>query len=291
MNEGPSAFVVTEDLDDIAKFILNSAHIADSTVTTNPDLPDAPRLQEALSSLECDQWNQAILDELAAIKDAGTWELVDPSLHIQNIVGCHFMLQKKCGSNGEVMHFKACLVAQGFSQCKGIDYSETFAPVVKSASLQVFLAICACHGWQIRQMDIKSAYLNGVISEDIYMCQLKGYEEKGEEGKVAKLKKGLYGLKQAGREWYATLHDFLIQLGFTWTHADHSVFVYQWDTSTIIIPVYLDDKLLAGNDDSLLDSVQHSIGTHFKTSDLGTASWILGIRLQHDIAARTLFID
>ncbi len=76
-------------------------------------------------------------------------------------------------------------------------------------------------------MDIKSAYLNGTISEDIYMCQPKGYEEKGSETKVAKLKKGLYGLKQAGREWYATLHTFLIQLGFRRTHADHSVFIFE----------------------------------------------------------------
>ena len=140
-------------------------------------------------------------------------------------------------------------------------------------------------------MDIKSVYLNGVISKDIYMCQPKGYKEKGEEGKVAKLKKGLYGLKQAGREWYATLHDFLIQLGFTWMHAGHSIFIYQWGTSTIVIPVYIDDKLLAGNDDSLLDSVQHSIGTHFKTSNLGMASWILSIHIQHNIMAGTLFID
>ena len=140
-------------------------------------------------------------------------------------------------------------------------------------------------------MDIKSAYLNGVISKDIYMHQLKGYKEKGEEGKVAKLKKGLYGLKQAGREWYATLHDFLIQLGFIRTHTDHSVFVYQWGTSTVIIPVYVDNKLLAGNDNSFLNSVQHSIGTRFKTSDLGTASWILSIHVRHDIPAGTLFID
>ena len=89
-----------------------------------------------------------------------------------------------------------------------------FAPVIKSASLHVFLAICAKHGWHICQMDIKSAYLNGVLSENIYMSQPKGYEEKGSKDKVAKLKKGLYSLKQAGREWYAMLHDFLVHLGF-----------------------------------------------------------------------------
>ena len=99
--------------------------------------------------------------------------------------------------------------------------------MVKSASLRVFLAICADHGWQIRQMDIKSAYLNGSISEDIYMRQPKGYEELGKEHLLAKLKKGLYGLKQAGQEWYATLQDFLVGLGFCRMHADHCVFVFE----------------------------------------------------------------
>ncbi len=146
---------------------------------------------------------------------------------IPNIIGCRFILQKKRGPNGEVTRYKAHLVTQGFGQQEGIDYLETFVPIVKSASLHVFLAICAQHGWKIRQMDIKSTYLNGTITEDIYMHQPKGYEEKGSKTKIAKLKKGLYGLKQAGREWYATLHAFLIQLGFRRTHTDHSVFVFK----------------------------------------------------------------
>ena len=109
-----------------------------------------------------------VLKEFAAIRDAGTWTLVDHMPGIHNIVGCWFILQKKCGADGNVT-FKAHLIAQGFSQQEGIDYSETFSPVIKSASQQVFLAICAHHGWHVRQMDIKSAYLNGILSEDIYM--------------------------------------------------------------------------------------------------------------------------
>ena len=111
---------------------------------------------------------------------------------------------------GLCTRYKVHLVAQGFSQWEGINYSETFAPVIKSASLCMFLAICAQHGWLIHQMDIKSTYLNGLITEDIYMRQLVGYNEKGSETKVAKLQRGLYRLKQVGCEWYATLHDFLI---------------------------------------------------------------------------------
>ena len=105
-------------------------------------------------------------------------------------------------------------------------------------------------------MDIKLVYLNGVAAEVIYMHQPKGYEELGKEHLLAKLNKGLYGLKQAGWEWYATLHNFLINLGFCRMHADQSVFIFERGCSIIIIPIYVDDKLLAGNDDPLLDSVR-----------------------------------
>ena len=147
------------------------------------------------------------------------------------------------------------------SQCEGVDFSETFAPVVKSTSLRIFLTICADHGWKVRQMDIKSTYLNGSITKDIYMRQPKGYEEPGKESMVAKLRKGLYGLKQAGHEWYATLRDFLINLGFRRTHSDHSVFVFKHGRSIVILPVYVDNKLLAGNDEHLLDSIQKAISS------------------------------
>ena len=140
-------------------------------------------------------------------------------------------------------------------------------------------------------MDIKSVYLNGVVAQEIYMCQPKGFEELGKEHLLAKLNKGLYGLKQARREWYATLREFLVNLGLHRTHADHSVFVFECGRSIIIIPVYVDDKLLAGNDNALLDSVQKAISSRFKTSDLGTAMWILGIQVCHDIAAGTLSIN
>ena len=140
-------------------------------------------------------------------------------------------------------------------------------------------------------MDIKSVYLNSILSKDIYMWQPKGYEERGSEGKIAKLKKGLYGLKQAGWEWYAMLHDFLVQLGFHCMHADHLVFVFERGPSIVIIPVYVDDKLLAGNDEAMLNSIQSAIGSRFKSSDLGKASWILGIRIRHNIATGSLFID
>src|SRR5260370_11451842 len=123
------------------------------------------------------------------------------------------------------------------------------------------------------------------------MCQLKGFEEEGSEDKIAKLKKGLYGLKQARREWYAMLLDHFIKISFRHMHADHSIFVFECGHSLIIIPVYVDNKLLAGNDERLLDSIQDTIGTRFKSSNLSMAMWILGIHVHHDLEAGTLFIE
>ena len=118
----------------------------------------------------------------------------------------------------------------------------------------------------------------GLVWHKAFSCpqhQLKGYEEHGKEVMVVKLRKGLYGLKQAGCEWYATLQDFLINLGFRWTHSDHSVFIFEHGRSIVILPVYVDNKLLAGNDKHLLNAIQKVIGSRFKASNLVTISWIL----------------
>ena len=135
MNGLPINFTSLTDDKAIINFILDSAHVTNSVLTSKPDLPDTLTLCEALASVEHDQWHAAILEELAAIQEVGTWELVNPNPSIQNIIGCHFILQKKRGASGEVTCFKVWLVAQGFSQNEGIDFSETFTPVVKSTSL------------------------------------------------------------------------------------------------------------------------------------------------------------
>ena len=142
-------------------------------------------------------------------------------------------------------------------------------------------------------MDIKSTYLNGLITEEIYMKQPVGYEEKGSKTKVAK---GPIWVKASMTQvvchpaWLPD-YDFLIQIGFHHTHADHCIFIFVWGKSTIMIPVYVNDKLLAGNDESLLELIQASIGAWFKTSDLGIVLWILGICIWHNIAQGALFID
>ena len=127
---------------DIAGLILNTAHFVNGMIQADPELPNSPPFCKAMAGPEHTKWHTAILEELVAIKDTRTWELIDHSLTVHNVIGCCFVLQKKRGPDGEVTRYKAHLVAQGFGQQEGIDYLETFAPIVKSVLLHVFLAIC-----------------------------------------------------------------------------------------------------------------------------------------------------
>ena len=133
--------------------------------------------------------------------------------HDRKIVGCKWVFRYKLGSDGQIEKYKARLVAQGFSQVEGIDYNETFAPVTKFNSIRLLLALSARYDWEIHQMDVKSAFLNGELNEEIYMRVPPGY--KAAPGTVWRLKKALYGLKQASREWYKKLSSELSSLGFT----------------------------------------------------------------------------
>jgi hypothetical protein len=157
-------------------------------------------------------WEKAIFEELRTLEEAGTWELVDPPSGA-NIVGSKWVFRVKKDAAGHVVRFKARLVAQGFSQVPGVDYFDTFAPVAKLASIWTVLAMAAELDFELHQINIKSAYLNGELTEDenIYMKQPPGYPAPNSSGKVCHLLKTLYGLKQSGRRWYQKLVEILVK--------------------------------------------------------------------------------
>ena len=142
-----------------------------------------------------------------------------------NIVGCRWILAKKYDADGNLAKYKARLCAQGYSQIEGVDYTNTFSPVVSSASLRAVLTIAASEDMEIHCMDIKTAFLHGKLEEDIYMRQPEGYEMPGMEHKVLKLRKSLYGLKQAPKCWYQNLNGFLLQRGYTRNGYDSCVYI------------------------------------------------------------------
>jgi len=200
-------------------------------------------IEEAKRHPDWPLWEKAIEEELGVLKAAGTWELADAP-EGANIVSSKWVFHVKKDAVGNVIHYKACLVAQGFSQVPSIDYFDMFAPVAHLASIRAVLTIAAVEDFEIHQIDIKGAYLNGVLTSDkvLFMRQPPSYAIPGFQGKVCRLRKTLYSLKQSGRWWYQRLVGIMVdELGFARCEVDQAVFFRHCGKSLIIILVHVDD--------------------------------------------------
>jgi len=173
-------------------------------------------------ALKHENWRHAMLDEFTSIEANDTWELVEPPLRTRPI-GLKWVYKTKRDEAGLITKFKARLVAKGYVQRQGVDYDEVFAPVARLESVRLLLAYAACEGWAVHHMDVKSAFLNGELLEDVYVEQPPGFVLKGHEHKVLHLVKALYGLRQAPRAWYSKLDASLLKLGFTRSTSEHAV--------------------------------------------------------------------
>ena len=155
-----------------------------------------------------------------------------------------WVFKVKYGESGKIDRFKSRVVAQGFSQIPGTDYSETFAPVARLGTIRTLLANGVQRGMNIQQMDVTTAFLSGNLKEDLFMAQPSGFEEKGSQALECRLKKSLYGLKQSPRCWYEELSKHLVSTGFKQSRADPCVF-YKWSNGNLtVISVYVDDLIL-----------------------------------------------
>ncbi|GJP61869.1 hypothetical protein CLOP_g18988 [Closterium sp. NIES-67] len=187
----------------------------------------------------------------------------------------------KYGPEGELIRYKSRLVARGFQQTKGKDYDEVFAPVGKGTTLRVLLAIAALLGWKIRQMDIVTAFLNGIIMEEVYMKQPEGLDDGS--GRVCRLKKAIYGLKQAPRAWYHKLEEALLAGGFKKSECDPSLFLLQEKDEILMLLVYVNDILLFSASTALLDSAEQMLEMQFKCSKMGEVKYYLGMHVERDV--------
>src|SRR6202522_752242 len=252
--------------------------------TTNSEALEPQILNEAKSRPDWKLWEKAIEEELETLREAGTWELVDVPEGV-NVVGSKWVFRAKKDAAGNVVRYKARLVAQGFSQVPGVDYFDTYAPVAQLASIRTVLAFAAAEDLETGQIDIKGAYLNGELTDQevIYMKQPPGYAEKGPDGKTlaVRLFKTFYGLKQAGRRWYQKLVEIMTKLGFLRSEVDSAVF-YRRDKLLkllIIILVHVDDCSIAGRPKGIIDKFKIEIQKYVKITDLGELHWILGIEV------------
>ena len=150
---------------------------------------------------------------MKSIRTNQVWDLVDLLLG-RKAIGNKWVFRIKCKADGSIERYKARLVAKGYTQNEGVDYEETFSPVVRFASVRLILAIVANLNLELYQMDIKTAFLNGELNEEIYMDQPVGFVAKGQERKVYKLKRSIFGLKQSSRQWYLRFHRTILSNGF-----------------------------------------------------------------------------
>lgn len=185
-------------------------------------------------------------EEMNAIEKNDTWELATLPKGNKPF-GVKWVYKKKMNAQGEIERYKARLVAKGYKQKAGIDYEEVFAPVARMETIRLLISLAAQNKWSIFQMDVKSAFLNGVLEEEVYIEQPPGYTKVGKENKVLKLKKALYGLKQAPRAWNTRIDAYFKEHGFVQCPYEHALYVKVRKDDTLFVALYVDDLIFTGN--------------------------------------------
>jgi len=245
-------------------------------------------LEEAFASEQSVQWKEAVESEYASLMENETWELVDLP-EGRETIGCKWVFKLKHASDGQVERFKGRLVAKGYSQKHGLDYDETFSPVVRHQSIRALLAYGVKQGMLIHQMDVITAFLNGELEEDIYMRQPEGYVVPGKEHMVCKLKRSIYGLKQASRCWNNTFHDHMEQIGFERSSADPCVYIRSGN-SMAIVAVYVDDLIILTSTQEEMNRVKESLEKKFRMKDMGQLHYCLGVSVVQDKANHCIWM-
>ncbi|RVW28219.1 Retrovirus-related Pol polyprotein from transposon RE1 [Vitis vinifera] len=235
--------------------------------------------QHNTEALKFQEWKKAVQDEIDALEKNGTWTITDLPVG-KRPVGCKWIFTIKYKADGSVERFKARLVARGFTQSYGIDYQETFAPVAKLNTIRILLSLAVNQDWCLQQLDIKNAFLNGDLEEEVYMEILPGFQESMAKNQVCKLQKSLYGLKQSPRAWFDRFTKAVLKLGYKQGQADHTLFVKKSHAGKMaILIVYVDDIILSGNDMEELQKLKKYLSEEFEVKDLGNLKYFLGMEV------------
>jgi Reverse transcriptase (RNA-dependent DNA polymerase)/gag-polypeptide of LTR copia-type/Integrase core domain/GAG-pre-integrase domain/Retrotransposon gag protein len=223
------------------------------------------------------KWRKAMKEEIEALEKnkTWTWEILPNG---KKPIGCKWVYKIKYKPDGSIERYKARLVAKGYNQLEGIDYNETFALVAKLVSVRCLLAVAAARGWPLHQLDVNNVFLHGDLNEEVYMLPPPGFSREGET-KVCRLRKSLYGLKQASRNWFEKFTSALKGIGFKQSGADYSLFTLSNGASFTAVLVYVDDLVITGNDPTYLSSLKVHLNNLFHLKDLGCLKFFLGIEV------------
>jgi hypothetical protein len=224
------------------------------------------------------EWSDAVNDETYAMEKNHTWDETDlpPG---KKAVTAKWVFTIKYKSDGTMERYKARLVARGFTQTYSLDYTDTFAPVAKLHTVRVVLSLATNLSWDLWQMDVKNAFLQGELDEEVYMMPPPGLETKIQPGKVLRLRKAIYGLKQSPRAWYHKLSFTLRDRGFRKSEADHTLFTLQGPQGIIVVLIYVDDLIITGDDKDGIAATKAYLQSVFEIKDLGALTYFLGIEI------------
>jgi len=242
--------------------------------------PDKMLIHQARREPDWEQFNIAVEAEVDSLWRNGTWELVDLPRGAK-VTGTQMLCERKRGADGAVSRRTARYVARGDTQVYLVDYSEVWAPVARHATLWAVLAAAAGNGWALCQLDVETAFLNGVVEEEVYVREPTGYE-RGGRGKVCRLLKALYGLKQASRAWYKKLTTVLRAAGMRATEADPCLLLGTFGGFLVFVLVYVDDLLVAGASDKAVEMCKHVLTGNFTVRDVGAPTYFLGMHIWHN---------
>jgi hypothetical protein len=222
-------------------------------------------------------WRDAMMEEYNSIMTNDVWEIV-PRPEGKSVVTSRWLYKLKHAIDASIEKYKARFVARRFSQVEEVDYDETFAPVARYTSIRAVISIATEMGWKIHQMDVKTAFLNGLIQEEVYIEQPLGFDVHERESHACRLKKALYGLKQTPTAWYSRIDAYLQQLGFEKSEADPSLYYIVVGEDPLILLLYVDAIFIIGAE-RLINSCKESLASEFKMTDIGLMHYFLGLEV------------
>ena len=274
---------------------INDSQLLESALAMSED---EPSLREALNGNECTAWTDAIKAELAQMEKVNAWTPVIPPSDV-NIVPCCYVFHRKQNETGLIVHYKARLVVKCFKQQFGIDYTDTFTPTIHSSTLHILLSFATQKGAAIHQCDVKNAYLNSRLKDNVTLYselppKYKAFREvppdlKDKPRVVCKWHVSVYGSKQGTHDWYCEVKNFFTDIGYSISTADKAIFYKIKEEKFTIVAAATDNfSVFADSSETANLLIQKQLGERFKISDLGPINWLLGVSITRDLSAHTI---